>query len=203
MRTDSKKLRWPNSLLRIMLQVIDANARWTTAEETNSPEGLTPLHHFTYQADLKHHIFHENQVILGQQLFRYGANANLGALPYGGTPLHLACHYSTVTNLDFIQLLLEKGTNQNVRDTKRNTPIVIVFPMAPGVARFLLEWCTPPITSTLTFTRPIERERPCWTWFILQSRRFPTKQHHPIMITPTSRSNTLSWSSSGEKSKRC
>jgi hypothetical protein len=71
MHTDSKKLRWPNSPLRIMLQFVDANVRLgaATEEDPRGELGLTPLHHLPYQADPKDQSFHKNQVILGQQLF--------------------------------------------------------------------------------------------------------------------------------------
>jgi hypothetical protein len=153
MRTDSKKLRWPNSPLRIMLQFVDANMHWATAQEKDLPEdlatGLTPLHHLSSQADPKHHSFHKNQVILGQQLFRHGANANLDALPHGRTPLHIACHPTTVTNLDFIQLLLEKGANPNFQDSEGRSPVMSTVKFAPGAAKFLLEWPTSPPTTDI------------------------------------------------------
>jgi hypothetical protein len=149
MRTDSKELRWPNSPLRIMLQFVDTNARWANAEEEDSREemvrGPTPLHQLSCQADPQGRSFHKNQVILGQQLFRHGANANLRI--EGLTPLHLACHSDAVTNLDFIQLLLEKGASPNVRDNQGMTPLMSAVPMAPGTAKFLLEWSTPPTTD--------------------------------------------------------
>jgi hypothetical protein len=137
MRTDSKKLRWPNSPLRIMLQFVDANERWADSTEELAT-GPTPLHRLSHEADPKDHAFHKNQVILGQQLFRHGANANLDA--DGVTPLHLACHSCVVTNLDFIQLLLEKGASPNVQDRNGVTPVMSTVKSAPGAAKFLLEW---------------------------------------------------------------
>jgi hypothetical protein len=149
MRTDSKKLRWSNSPLRIMLLFVDANVRLTNAEDPleELATGLTPLHFLSDPADPKVHSFHKNQVILGQQLLRHGANANLAMLPDGRTPLHLACHSSSVTNLDFIQLLLEKGADPNIQDMDGMTPLMSAVPMAPGAAKFLLEWSTPPTTD--------------------------------------------------------
>jgi ankyrin repeat protein len=115
-RTDSKKLRWPNSPLRMMLLFVDANVRWATAEDDPREElatGFTLLHHLSYQIDPKDYSYHKNQVNLGQQLFRHGANANLVALPAGCTSLHVACQTSAATNLDCIQLLLENGASPN------------------------------------------------------------------------------------------
>jgi hypothetical protein len=146
MSTDSKKLRWPNCPLRIMLQFVDANVR-----RGDSPEelarGFTPLHFLSLQASPNDHSFHQNQVILGQQLFRHGANANLGLSINGVMPLHLACNSNNVTNLGFIQLLLEKGANPNAHDVHEMTPVMATLPMAPGAAKFLLEWSTPPTTD--------------------------------------------------------
>jgi hypothetical protein len=147
MHTDSKKLRWPSSPLRIMLQFVDTNVRLGAANEEDPREGLTPLHHLSCHADPNDHSFHRNQVILGQQLFRHGASANLGAYTAGLTPLHIACHSGTVTNLDFIQLLLENGASANVQDTHGETPVMCAIPMAPGAAKFLLEWSTTPTTD--------------------------------------------------------
>jgi hypothetical protein len=147
MRADSKKLRWPNSPLRIILQFVDTNMRYGAANVEDPREEMatpTPLHHLSYYGG---HSFHKNQVILGQQLFRHGANANLKAQPDGATPLHLACYSSVVTNLDFIQLLLEKGASLNVQDRQGKTPVMSTIPMAPGAAKFLLDWSTPPTTN--------------------------------------------------------
>jgi ankyrin repeat protein len=101
-----------------MLQFVDANVRLGAAAEATSEElsaGLTPLHHLIIQLDPEDHSFHKNQVILGQQLFRHGANADLNAFSHGTTPLHIACDSSTVTNLDFIQLLWKRVPIQMYR----------------------------------------------------------------------------------------
>jgi hypothetical protein len=159
MRTDSKKLRWPNSPLRIMLLFVDANERWADSLEELAT-GQTLLRHLSYEANNQDQSrllsyeannqdqsFHRNQVILGQQLFRHGANANLDAFLDGFTPLHIASYSSTVTNLDFIQLLLEKGANPNAQNIRGETPVMFAIPMAPGAAKFILEWCTPSTTD--------------------------------------------------------
>jgi hypothetical protein len=109
--------------------------------------GPPPLYHLSYEVDPKDHSFHKNQIILGQQLIRHGANATFDKLKSGQTPLHLACHSRSVTNLDFIQLLLEKGASPNVQDIYGRTPLMSTIPMAPGAAKFLLEWSTPPTTD--------------------------------------------------------
>jgi hypothetical protein len=149
MRTDSEKLRWPNSPLRILLQFVDANVRWGAASPEELTTGPPPLYHLSYEVDPKDHSFHKNQIILGQQLIRHGANATFDKLKSGQTPLHLACHSRSVTNLDFIQLLLEKGASPNVQDIFGKTSLMCTIPMAPGAAKFLLEWSTPPTSRDI------------------------------------------------------
>jgi hypothetical protein len=61
--------------------------------------------------------------------------------------LHFACHSAFVTNLDFIQLLLEKDANPNIQDINGMTPVMSTIEMAPGAAKFLLEWPTSPTTD--------------------------------------------------------
>jgi hypothetical protein len=140
MRADLEKLRWPNCPLRIMLQFVDANVRkGAAATEEASPEellrGPTPLHHLSCHADPKHLSFNRNQVILGQQLFRHGANANLDASPNGCTSLHIACNTT---------LLLENRANPNVQDSYGMTSVMATVQFAPGAVKFLLGWSTPP-----------------------------------------------------------
>jgi hypothetical protein len=134
-----------------MLQFVDTNVRLGAATEEASPEEwsreITPLHHLIFQADPKHHLYHRTQVILGQQLFQHGASANLGAFSDGTTPLHIACDSGVVTNLGFIQLLLEMGANPNMQDSQGMTAVMSTVKFAPGAAKFLLEWSTTPTTD--------------------------------------------------------
>jgi hypothetical protein len=47
-----------------------------------------------------------------------------------------------VTNLDFIELLLEKGADPNTQDHLGLTPLVNTTPYSPGAAKFMLNWST-------------------------------------------------------------
>jgi hypothetical protein len=48
-----------------------------------------------------------------------------------------------VTNLDFVEFLLEKGADQKKKNAKviaGQTPLMLLPPYAPGAAKFLLNW---------------------------------------------------------------
>ena len=83
---------------------------------------------------------HENQLILAKQLTEHGANVNVETIPESRTPLHIACCGSNVTNLDFIELLLEAGADPNAQDQQGLTPLMWTTKFAPGAAKFLLNW---------------------------------------------------------------
>jgi hypothetical protein len=91
---------------------------------------------------------HENQLTLGRQLIEHGADVNTCAYPRGVTPLHLACHAQTTTNLDFIDLLLENGADPNTQDDLGRTPLLCTLRLAPGAATFLLQWPTTDVNIT-------------------------------------------------------
>jgi hypothetical protein len=57
-------------------------------------------------------------------------------------PLHNACYADNVTNLDFVELLLEAGADPNTQYHPGLTPLVYTIPNAPGVAKVLLNWPT-------------------------------------------------------------
>jgi hypothetical protein len=42
---------------------------------------------------------------------------------------------------------LENGASPNVQDNQGITPVMSTIPMAPGAAKFLLEWPTTPTTN--------------------------------------------------------
>jgi hypothetical protein len=146
LRTDSERLLWPDSPLPMMLQFVDPNV--LTGPESSKPfqEDLeirsTPLHHLAYLADPINYSVHENQVTLGRELIEHGANVNALSFPGGETPLHLACGSQVTTNLDFIQFLLDNGADPNLKDDFGRTPLMRTITMAPGAAKFLLEWPT-------------------------------------------------------------
>jgi hypothetical protein len=102
----------------------------------------TPLHHVCNLADPFDYSTHENQLILAKQLIERGANVNAVSIPKNETPLHYACYSFNVTNLDFVELLLEVGADPNARDYLGWTPLMSTTEPAPGVAKFLLNWRT-------------------------------------------------------------
>jgi hypothetical protein len=53
-----------------------------------------------------------------------------------------------VTNLDFVELLLNEGAGPNSQDHKGMTPLMYTIKFAPGVAKFLLSWPTTDVNIT-------------------------------------------------------
>jgi hypothetical protein len=163
--TNSEKLLWPNSPLLVLLQFVDPNMLSGHDHKALQEEGtsrVTLLHHLARMADPTSidYSTHENQVTLGRQLIEHGANVNALSFPNGCTPLHLACHSATTTNLDFIQLLLENGADPNTQDQKGMIPLIHAAMYAPGAAKFLLEFPTTDVniidrsgTSFLAYVR--------------------------------------------------
>jgi hypothetical protein len=104
--------------------------------------GATPLHCLAGISDPSKERTLENQYIFAKQLIDAGANVNARAqrLCYKSTPLHYACHGAHCTNLDFIQLLLDRGANPNAKNDLGATPLHNTVPGAPGAAKFLLTY---------------------------------------------------------------
>jgi hypothetical protein len=134
----SKMLSWPNSPLLVMLQFVDPNVLFGN-EETSV---ITPLHYLADMADPVDYSIHEKQVILAKQLIEHGANVNAVSSPGGNTPLHNACYTGNVTNLDFVEFLLEEGADPNAQNHLGLTPLMFSLSSAPGAAKFLLNWTT-------------------------------------------------------------
>jgi hypothetical protein len=150
--TKSEKLLWPNSPLLVLLQFVDPSmlsGRHHEAMQEGGTRG-TLLHCLARMADptSSDYLIHENQLTLGRQVIEHGANVNAASYPEGETPLHLACHSATTTYLDFIQLLLENGADPNTQDQRGMTPLIHTVRMAPGAAKFLLEWATTDVNIT-------------------------------------------------------
>jgi ankyrin repeat protein len=93
-------------------------------------------------ADPFDYYTHVNQLILAKQLVEHGANVNTVAKLVGMTPFHRACFSGNVTNLDFIEYLLEAGADPNAQDHKGHTPFMYTTPDTPSAAKFLLNWPT-------------------------------------------------------------
>jgi hypothetical protein len=107
-----------NRPLLVLLQCVDPNVL-SGDEDAPLQQGetrFTPLHHSADLADPSDYSTHENQLILAKQLIEHGANVNAVSSPQCQTPLHMACFASNVTNLDFVELLLEKAQHYEVLD---------------------------------------------------------------------------------------
>jgi hypothetical protein len=137
-------LSWPNSPLLVMLQFVDPSVLFGKGETTKE----TPLHHLADLAAPSDYSTHEKQLILAKQLIEHGVDVNAVSSPYARTPLHKACHLVTVTNLDYVELLLEAGANPNAQDHLGLTPLMCTTEFAPGAAKFLLNWPTTDVNLT-------------------------------------------------------
>jgi hypothetical protein len=140
---NSEMLSWPNSPLLVLLQFVDPNV--TSRGEDDAPleegeESHSLLHLCANLTDPSDYSTHENQLILAKQLLDKGANVNALTRPEGITPLHSACYAGNVTNLDFVELLLEAGADPNAQDYRGATPLMFTVPYAPSAAKFLLNW---------------------------------------------------------------
>jgi hypothetical protein len=132
-RTDSMMLSWPNSPLLVMLQFVDPSVL-NGYDDVPLQEGegrVTPLHHVADLADPFDYSTHESQLILAKQLIEHGANVNAVSTPQRKTPLHNACFSGNVTNLDFVELLLEEGADPNAQDQLGETPLMYTIPGVP------------------------------------------------------------------------
>jgi hypothetical protein len=134
--SDLEKLSWPNSPLLVLLEFVDPNVPYGDHLRE------TPLYDLADLSDPSDYSTHKNQLILAKQLIEHGANVNALSIPQGTTPLHKACYSGVVTNLDFVELLLEVGADPNAQDHLLQTPLMYTLPNAPVAAKFLLNWPT-------------------------------------------------------------
>jgi hypothetical protein len=133
--SNSEMLSWPNSPLLVMLQFVDPN-------ELFGGEESSVLYMLADLADPYDYSTHVNQLILAKQLIEHGANVNAVSIQHRKTPLHNACSSYVVTNLDFIEYLLDVGADPHAQDYLLHTPLMHTIPDAPGAANFLLNWPT-------------------------------------------------------------
>jgi hypothetical protein len=149
-RSDPKKLLWPTSPLLVILQYIDPDVllgdEHVVLQEGENNQTL--LHVLADLADPFDYSTHGNQVILAKQLIEHGANVNAVSIPKNETPLHAACYSGCVTNLDFIELLLKEGADPNAQDHMGRTPLMYTIQLAPGAAKFMLNWPTTDVNIT-------------------------------------------------------
>jgi ankyrin repeat protein len=138
--SNSEMLLWPNSPLLVLLQIVDTSA--LSGDEPLQEGENTKLHFLAKLAAPSDYSTHEKQLILEKELIEHGANVNFASSPQGETPLHIACSSGVVTNLDFVEYLLEVGADPNVQDHLGKTPLMHTTLHSPGAANFLLNWPT-------------------------------------------------------------
>jgi hypothetical protein len=56
-----------------------------------------------------------------------------------------------VTNLDFVEFLLQEGADVNAQEHWELTPLMVTNPHAPGAAKFLLNWPTTDVNITTLY----------------------------------------------------
>jgi hypothetical protein len=141
--SNSEMLSWRNSPLLVMLEFINTNMPCGGEESA-----ATLLHMLTDLADPFDYSTHVNQLIVANQIVKHGANVNAVANAQGMTPLHKACTWDIATNLDFVELLLEKGADPNAQDHQGLTPSMYTRLCSSGATKFLLNWPTTDVNIT-------------------------------------------------------
>lgn len=103
-RLETWRVEKPTSPFLILLEsgVIDPNGG----------DGVVLLINLSQQSSSSSQSCNTNQVILGRQLLKFGANPNK-ARENRDTALTSACYCFQPTNLEFIELLLEHGADRN------------------------------------------------------------------------------------------
>jgi ankyrin repeat protein len=171
----------------VFLDFVDPNAL-TGDEYAPLQEGakrVTSLHGVANLADPIHYSTHENQLILAKQLIEHGANVNAVSIPQGSTPLHVACYRGTVTNLDFVEYLLEEGADSNARDSMDFAPLMWTATDAPGAAKFLLNWSTTDANITdrrgLSFLDSVRKDVAHFSDYIARTDN-PDRVRHQFLL---------------------
>jgi hypothetical protein len=133
---DVDRLTWPNSPLLVLLECRDPTT--LLGGRTRHPMLLNSLASIMHPDGQR--TCYTNQILLARQIVEYGVDANAAVMPNGTTPLHNACCSAGVTNLEFIDFLLQSGADPNVRNHKGATPLMWTIEWAPSAAKILIEW---------------------------------------------------------------
>jgi ankyrin repeat protein len=136
-------LLWPNNPLLVLLEIVGPQVLSLGIDRmTLLRQQLARL------ADPSDYSTHENRLILERQLIEHGASVNSITHSDEKTPLHFACRSSVVTNLAFIQLLLENGADPNAQNKYVAPPLPRTIPRSPATAKLLLEWQSTDVNVT-------------------------------------------------------
>jgi hypothetical protein len=154
---DVDRLMWSSSPLLVLLECRDPT---TLLGGIRHPMLLNWLAQVMHPNG--HRTCYANQILLARQLVEYGVDVNAAVMPNGTTPLHTACCSAGVTNLEFINFLLQSGADPNARNHKGATPLMWTTEWAPNAAKILIEWPTTDVNvvdqkglSMLTFVRQV------------------------------------------------
>jgi hypothetical protein len=154
---DMDRLTWSNSPLLVLLECRDPTALVGAIRHPMLLNWLAQVMHPD-----GHRTSYANQILLARQLVEYGVDVNAAIMPNGTTPLHTACCSAGVTNLEFINFLLQNGANPNARNHKGATPLMWTTEWAPSAAKILIEWPATDVNivdrkgfSMLTFVRQV------------------------------------------------
>jgi hypothetical protein len=132
---DVDRLAWTSSPLLVLLECMNL-----TAQVGGIPHPLMLVWLANRMPPDGNHTYYGSQIKLAQQLVAYGVDVNAVLMPYRVTPLHSACCTAGVTNLEFIEFLLQSGADPNTRDRLGKTPLMLTTNWAPGAAKVLIEW---------------------------------------------------------------
>jgi hypothetical protein len=134
-----ERLMWPSSPLLVLLDCMVACHPFYDSPlgGIHQPLWFNCLAKQTYPDD--HCIWYASQILLANQLVKFGIDVNTG-ISDGSTPLHNACCSTGVINLEYIEFLLQSGTDPNAKDRSRRMSLTYTIDRAPGAAKASIEW---------------------------------------------------------------